>query len=99
MLENGGTVEVDQPLAPLSRVSIDTNDVIKSAGFATEVRADLPIVVERAMYFGGGGGHGTIGVKTPGQDLVPGRGRQPARATTPGSCFRTRTPTPSPTSP
>jgi len=67
MLENGGTVEVDQPLAPMSRVSIDTNDVVRSAGFATEVRSELPIVVERAMYFGGGGGHGTIGVKTPGK--------------------------------
>lgn len=66
MLENGGTIEVDQPLAPLSRVSFDTNDVVQSAGFATEVRADLPIVVERSMYFGDGGGHGTIGVKTPG---------------------------------
>ena len=67
MLENGGTVEVDQPLAPMSRVSVDTNDVVKSAGFATEVRSELPIVVERAMYFGNGGGHGTIGVKTPGK--------------------------------
>jgi hypothetical protein len=50
----------------MSRVSYDANDVVKSAGFATEVRADLPIVVERSMYFAGGGGHGTIGVKTPG---------------------------------
>ena len=66
MLENGGTIEVDQPLAPLSRVSLDTNDVVQSAGFATEVRAEIPIVVERSMYFGTGGGHGTIGVKTPG---------------------------------
>jgi subtilisin family serine protease len=66
MLENGTKVEVDQPLAPLSRVSLDANDVVPTAGFATEVRADLPIVVERAMYFAGGGGHGTIGVKTPG---------------------------------
>ena len=67
MLENGTTVEADQPLAPMSRVSYDVNDVVKSAGFATEVRADLPIVVERSMYFANGGGHGTIGVKTPGK--------------------------------
>lgn len=67
MLENGETVETDQPLPPMSRVSYDVNDVIKSAGFATEVRADLPIVVERTMYFANGGGHGTIGVKTPGK--------------------------------
>ncbi|MCC7369949.1 MAG: S8 family serine peptidase [Chloroflexi bacterium] len=67
MLENGGTIEATQPLPPQSRVSFDSNDVIESAGFATEVRADLPIVVERSMYFGSGGGHGTIGVKTPGK--------------------------------
>ena len=67
MLENGTTVEVDQPLPPMSRVSYDVNDVVKSAGFATEVRADLPIIVERTMYFANGGGHGTIAVKTPGK--------------------------------
>ncbi|MGE3267326.1 MAG: S8 family serine peptidase [Chloroflexota bacterium] len=67
MLEDGSTVEVDQPLPPQSRVSFDTNDVIESAGFATEVRAELPIVVERTMYFANGGGHSTIGVKTPGK--------------------------------
>jgi hypothetical protein len=67
MLENGTRVEADQPLPPMSRISYDANDVVKSAGFATEVRADLPIVVERSMYFANGGGHGTIGVKTPGK--------------------------------
>jgi hypothetical protein len=67
MLENGSTLEADQPLPPMSRVSYDANDVVKSAGFATEVRAELPIVVERSMYFASGGGHGTIGVKTPGK--------------------------------
>jgi hypothetical protein len=78
MLEGGQTVEVDQPLPPLTRVSIDANDVVPSAGFATEVRAEIPIVVERAMYFGSGGGHGTIGVKTPGKTwfLAEGDSRQ-----------------------
>lgn len=67
MLEDGETVEVEQPLPPQARVSFDVNDVLPSAGFATEVRSDLPIVVERSMYFADGGGHGTIGVKTPGK--------------------------------
>jgi subtilisin family serine protease len=67
MLEDGSTVEADQPLPAMSRISYDVNDVVKSAGFATEVRADIPIVVERSMYFASGGGHGTIGVKTPGK--------------------------------
>jgi hypothetical protein len=65
MLEDGGTVEVDQPLPAQSRISFDTNDVIEASGFATEVRAEQPIVVERTMYFANGGAHGTIGVKTP----------------------------------
>jgi subtilisin family serine protease len=68
MLESGGTIETDQPLPPHSRMSLDLNDILPAVGFATAVEADLPIVVERSMYFaGGGGGHGTLGVKTPGQ--------------------------------
>ncbi|MDP8924324.1 MAG: hypothetical protein M3O34_15805, partial [Chloroflexota bacterium] len=66
MVESGGVVEVDQPLPPLTRMSIDTNDILPSSGFATTVTSDLPIVVERSMYFANGGGHGTLGVKTPG---------------------------------
>jgi subtilisin family serine protease len=67
MLENGQIVEVSQPVPPESRVSIDVNDVLPSAGFATTVTSDQPIVVGRSMYFGNGGGHGTIGAKTPGK--------------------------------
>jgi subtilisin family serine protease len=67
MLESGGTKEITQPLTPQSRMSIHVNDVLPSAGFATAVTADLPIVVERSMYFAQGGGHGSMGVKTPGQ--------------------------------
>jgi subtilisin family serine protease len=67
MLENGRVVEVSQPLPPESRVSVDANDVLPTAGFATSVTADLPIVVGRSMYFGQGGGHGTIAAKTPGK--------------------------------
>jgi len=67
LLENGTTMETSQPLAAESRVSIDVNDVVPKAGFATIVTADLPIVVGRSMYFGNGGGHGTIGAKTPGK--------------------------------
>jgi len=67
MMENGEVVEVDQPLPPQTRVSFDANDVLPTAGFATAVTSDLPIVVERSMYFSDGGGHGTIGVKTPGK--------------------------------
>jgi subtilisin family serine protease len=67
MLEDGRVVEVIQPIPPESRVSVDANDVLPTAGFATAVTSDLPIVVGRSMYFGQGGGHGTIGAKTPGK--------------------------------
>lgn len=68
MLEQGGTVEVEQPLAPQSRTSFHANDILPLSGFATAVRSDLPIVVERSMYFADGAGvHGSIGVKTPGK--------------------------------
>ncbi len=67
MLERGGILEVEQPLQPQSRMSIHVDDILPSAGFATVVSAELPIVVERSMFFGSGGGHGSIGVKTPGQ--------------------------------
>jgi hypothetical protein len=66
MLERGGTLEVDQPLLPQSRMSIHVDDILPSAGFSTAVSAAMPIVVERSMYFGTGG-HGSLGVKTPGQ--------------------------------
>ena len=67
MQEDGVVVEVDQPLAPMTRLSFDTNDILPATGFATTVTSDVPIVVERSMYFADGGGHGSIGVKTPGK--------------------------------
>jgi hypothetical protein len=67
MLEDGRVVEISQPIAAESRVSFNANDVLPTAGFATTITADQPIVVGRSMYFGEGGGHGTIGAKTPGK--------------------------------
>ncbi len=68
MPESGEIIEVNQPLAPLARVGLHMNDVLPSIGFATFVSSDLPIVVERSMYFANGtGGHGSVGVKTPGK--------------------------------
>ena len=67
MLDGGERVAVDQPLAPQSRVSLNANDILPPIGFSTTVTSDVPIVVERSMYFADGGGHGSIGVKTPGR--------------------------------
>ncbi|MDP2728146.1 MAG: glycosyl hydrolase family 18 protein, partial [Dehalococcoidia bacterium] len=56
MKEDGGLVERTYTLAPTSRRSIYANEVVPNASFSTRVVADQPVVVERAMYFGQGGG-------------------------------------------
>jgi hypothetical protein len=44
------------------------NALFTTSGFATQVSADLPIVVERAMYFDNGqGGHDTLATAVPGK--------------------------------
>jgi hypothetical protein len=47
-------------IPPRAQLAIDVNEVVPDLGFATEVIADRPVAVERAMYFAGGA-VGTIG--------------------------------------
>ncbi|ACL24496.1 peptidoglycan recognition protein family protein [Chloroflexus aggregans] len=47
-------------IPPRSQLAIDVNEVVPHLGFATEVKADRPVAVERAMRFAGGN-VGTIG--------------------------------------
>lgn len=61
MKEDGSQVERKYTLAPTSRLSIYANEIVPNASFATRVTADQPVVVERAGYFGQGGGHGGMG--------------------------------------
>lgn len=61
MKEDGGRIERTYTLAPTSRLSIYANEVAPNVSFSTQVAAELPVVVERAMYFGQGGGHGGMG--------------------------------------
>ena len=59
--EDGATVEQDLTVGATSRVAINTREAIDGERFGVVVEADLPIVAERAMYFGGsedGGGTG-----------------------------------------
>jgi hypothetical protein len=53
LLEGGGTVSRDYPLAPLSRftVPVDAEPGLEHAAFSMQIRAASPIVAERAMYF------------------------------------------------
>jgi len=60
MKEDGSQVERKYSLGPTSRLSIYANEIVPNVSFSTRVVADQPVVVERAGYFGQGGGHGGI---------------------------------------
>ncbi|HET6317056.1 MAG TPA: DUF5719 family protein, partial [Chloroflexota bacterium] len=64
--EDGSVVEHSELVPPMGRRSIYVNALFTTSGFATQVTADQPIVVERAMYFDRGqGGHDTLGTAEP----------------------------------
>ncbi|MDI6832173.1 MAG: FlgD immunoglobulin-like domain containing protein, partial [Actinomycetota bacterium] len=66
MLPGGDNVTREYSLHPRSRFTIHVDDILPAAEMSTLVESDLPVVVERAMYFGGGlAGHDTIGVNAP----------------------------------
>ncbi len=49
---------------PRSRFSVGVNNVLPDAEFSTRVRADGPVIVERAVYFNGrSGGTDSIGIR------------------------------------
>ncbi len=53
-------------MAPRSRLTIGVNSLVPDSEVSAHVHADLPVVVERAMYWGGrDGGHGALGVSSP----------------------------------
>ncbi len=64
--EDGSVVDHSELVPPMGRRSIYVNALFTTSGFATQVTADQPIVVERAMYFDRGqGGHDTLGTAEP----------------------------------
>src|SRR5205814_3058642 len=68
MREDGSVVERTELIAAMGRKSVFVNALFSTSGFATQVAADQPIVVERAMYFDGGqGGHDTLATDVPGK--------------------------------
>jgi len=65
MLQGGGVITRSISIPGESRATIVAmDDVGADSAFSTRIEADLPIIVERAMYFGQGG-HATIGVYFP----------------------------------
>ena len=68
MREDGSVVEQGQLVPAMGRQSVYVNALFVTSGFATQVTADQPVVVERAMYFDGGqGGHDTLATPAPGK--------------------------------
>jgi len=68
MREDGSIVGRMEALPAMGRRSVFVNALFAAAGFATQVAADQPIVVERATYFDARqGGHNTLAAATPGR--------------------------------
>jgi subtilisin family serine protease len=68
MREDGTIVDHTELVAAMGRKSVFVNALFTTSGFATQVTADQPIVVERAMYFDNGqGGHDTLATAVPGK--------------------------------
>ncbi len=63
MKPGGSTQEYSCTMAPESRETLLVNGLVSSSDVSTHVHADVPVVVERAMYWNGkDGGHATLGV-------------------------------------
>ena len=60
-LERGETRSHTLYLPAMSRVAFDPRDVVPAADFATSIRADRPIVAERAYATSGDGLYGVLG--------------------------------------
>jgi hypothetical protein len=66
MLPGGQTVVRTFVVAAHSRFTITVDDILPDAEVSTKVSAQVPIAVERAMYFSGRkAGHDSIGVSQP----------------------------------
>jgi thermitase len=68
MREDGSVVDRTELVAAMGRKSVYVNALFTTSGFATQITADQPIVVERAMYFDNDqGGHDTVATPVPGK--------------------------------
>jgi len=68
MQESGVVTTRSYSIAPHTRLNIWANQIVPNAAFATQVTATLPIVAERAMYFGPSnarGGHNSEAASQP----------------------------------
>ena len=63
MKEGGGSESRQFVLGPTSRTTLNVNELMPDAEISTKVTSDVPIAVERSMYFANGlGGTGSFGI-------------------------------------
>jgi len=82
LLENGTTITQSRTVGANSRVTVYANEVagLRGNAFSTTITSNLPITVERAMYFGNNvrtfnGGHGAAAVESPATSWFVAEGR------------------------
>ena len=69
MKEDGSTVTTTAYVQATSRYTIDASDYVPDESFSTTVTSNVPVIIERAMYWDVGdshwlGGHNSIGSQT-----------------------------------
>ena len=64
MKSDGVTEVIEEVILPTSRQTIYVNDIVPGEDVSTKVESDIAVIVERSMYWDGGG-HNTIGVTSP----------------------------------
>jgi hypothetical protein len=63
MKEDGSSVERTYAMRPMSRLTLQMNDILPNAAFSTRIQSDQPIVAERSMYFNDWtAGHNSMGI-------------------------------------
>jgi thermitase len=70
MQESGAVTTRSYSIAPHTRLNIWANQIVPNTAFATQITSTLPIVAERAMYFGPSnarGGHNSEAASQPAQ--------------------------------
>jgi uncharacterized protein YkwD len=82
LLENGNTITQTRSVPANARVTVYANDVpgLRGNAFSTTITSNIPITVERAMYFGSNvrlfnGGHGAAAVAAPATSWFVAEGR------------------------
>jgi subtilisin family serine protease len=69
MKPGGSTQQYSYNMGGSSRLTIALNSLVPESDVSTHVHADRPVVVERAMYWGGDtGGHVAVGANSPDTD-------------------------------